>query len=551
MKHLLRLTFLLPALLFLWSDAGAQNNIMGGSVHGSFQLDGNYYNEDTLIGAHRPDEKIGANAFLNVIYTNKDFEAGVRYELYQPPIMGFDPRYKGNGIPYRYVKYTKKNFEITAGNFYEQFGSGMILRAYQEWNLGFDNSIDGVRVKAFFPGITIKGLIGKQRSFWGKGEGTVRGVDAEIWLNDAFKALADMKTRIVIGGNFVSRYQADLDPLYKLPANVGAWSGRIGLFRGNFSLDAEGAYKINDPNAQNNMIYKSGNGLKVTFGYSRRGLGFTLQAKRVDNMDFRSDRNATGFNLPINYIPAMTPQHAYTLPAYYPYSTQPNGEMGLSANLIYKFKKKSFLGGKYGTTIDLSYAVSQAIYKEAINDTTPIGTPGTYGYKSDFFKIGDEKFFHDFSMKISKKLNKKWKIYLTYVNIFYNMEVIEGHKEPNVYAQSGVVDVWWKFKPYNSLHFDVEGLFVKNREDDGDWLFGMIEYKYKSFFAAAIDQWNYGNPDEIMRVHYFSLSTGYTWSSTRVAVTYGKQSSGILCVGGVCREVPATNGFSISLSSSF
>jgi hypothetical protein len=158
MKYLLRLTFVLPALMFMWQSASSQNNILGGSVHGSFQFDGNYYNEDTLIGAHRPDEKIGANGFLNVIYTNKDFEAGVRYELYQPPIMGFDPRYKGQGIPYRYVKYTKKNFEITAGNFYEQFGSGMVLRSYQEWNLGFDNSIDGLRVKAFFPGIIIKGL---------------------------------------------------------------------------------------------------------------------------------------------------------------------------------------------------------------------------------------------------------------------------------------------------------------------------------------------------------------------------------------------------------
>ncbi len=543
----------ISALLLLFLGFGlkikAQNNY--GSVHGSFQFDGQYYNEDTLIGALRPDSKIGANGFLNVIYTNKKFEAGLRYELFMPPLLGFDPRYEGQGIPYRYVKYNGEHFELTAGNFYEQFGSGMILRTYQEWNLGFDNSIDGIRIKAKFPGLVLTGLVGKQRSFWGKGEGVVRGVDAELWLNDAFKSLANMNTRIMLGGNFVSRYQADLDPLYKLPANVAAWSGRIGIFHGNFNFNAEGAYKINDPNSTNNMIYKTGNGLVLEAGYSRRGLGITLQAKRVDNMDFRSDRTASGFNLPINYIPAMTPQHAYTLPAYYPYSTQQNGEMGVQANVIYKFKKKSFLGGKYGTTIDMSYAVSQAIYKEKPNDSTEIGEAGTLGYKSDFFKIGDEKFFHDFSVKISKKINKKWKIYLTYVNIFYNMEVNQGHKEPNVYAQSAVVDLWWKFKPYNALHFDFEGLFVKDNEDKGDWAFGMIEYKYKSFFAAIIDQYNYGNRDPLHRIHYFSASTGYTWNSTRLAVTYGKQNSGILCVGGVCREVPATNGFSFTLSSSF
>jgi len=534
----------------LWAIEGKSQDILGGSVHGSFQFDGQYYNEDTLIGASRPDEKMAGNAFLNVIYTNKDFEAGVRYEAFMPPLMGFDPRYNGSGFAYRYAKYTKKHFEITAGNFYEQFGSGMILRAYQEWNLGFDNSIDGVRARATFPGIRITGLIGKQRSFWGKGDGLIRGIDAEFQLNDIFKSMAESNTRYVLGANFVSRYQQDLDPLYKLPANVGAYSGRLAIYHGNFNFNAEAGYKINDPNTTNNMIYKDGNAVVVSFGYSRRGLGFTLQAKRVDNMDFRSDRNASGFNLPIGYIPAMTAQHAYTLPAYYPYATQPNGEMGLQANLIYKFKKKSALGGKYGTTIDMNYSISQSIDKTQVNDSTSIGMSGTDGYQSDFFRLGDEKYYHDFNFKISKKINKKWKVYLSYVNIFYNMNVIEGHQEPNVLAQSVVADIWWKFKPYNSLHFDVEAMFTGG-EDNGDWALAMVEYKYKSFFAAIIDQYNYGNSTEIMRIHYLSASTGYTWSTTRVAITYGKQNSGILCVGGVCREVPATNGISLSLSSSF
>ena len=117
------------------------------------------------------------------------------------------------------------------------------------------------------------------------------------------------------------------------------------------------------------------------------------------------------------------------------------------------------------------------------------------------------------------------------------------------WAQTFVADIWWKFKPYNSLHLDAEALFAE--EDWGDWSFVLLEYKYKSFFAAIIDQFNYGHPDEQMRVHYLSVSSGYTWHTTRVAFTYGKQSNGILCVGGVCREVPATNGFSVSLTSTF
>ena len=34
-------------------------------------------------------------------------------------------------------------------------------------------------------------------------------------------------------------------------------------------------------------------------------------------------------------------------------------------------------------------------------------------------------------------------------------------------------------------------------------------------------------------------------------LSYGKQREGIICVGGVCRQVPAANGFSVTITSSF
>ena len=32
---------------------------------------------------------------------------------------------------------------------------------------------------------------------------------------------------------------------------------------------------------------------------------------------------------------------------------------------------------------------------------------------------------------------------------------------------------------------------------------------------------------------------------------YGKQREGLLCIGGVCRQVPASNGLTFSLTTSF
>ena len=524
----------------------------GGQVHGSFQADAQYYKADSAIGANKIPEEMAVNAFLEMRYTNKGFEAGMRYELFMPQMQGYDSRWKGNGFGYRYLRYSNERIDVTAGNFYEQFGSGMILRSYQEWNLGFDNSLDGVRIKYKTKALTITGLVAKQRLYWDKGPGLVRGIDAQLSVNDLFKSLSDSKTRMFLGGSFVSRYQIDQNPLYKLPENVAACAARFQLYHGGFNFKMEMAKKVNDPNATNNFIYKEGNAFMAEIGYSQKGIGFNLQLNRSDNMDFRSSRTAAGFDSHLGYIPAMTRQHAYSLAAMYPYASQANGQMGLQATLVYKLKKKSTLGGRYGTSIDVNYSVSNSIFKEKVNDTINIGQTGTLGYSSDIFKLGDEKYYYDFNVKIHRKLSRKWDLSLMYMNVYYNMLINEGHNSPDVYADVIIGDVWWKFKPYNSLHVEVQGLFTK--QDDGNWSSLMLEYNRRGFFGAVILLYNHGNDIGHGKVdpQLYPLATmGYTHKTTRVSVSYGKQREGIVCVGGVCRAVPASNGFMLSVNSSF
>ena len=66
-----------------------------------------------------------------------------------------------------------------------------------------------------------------------------------------------------------------------------------------------------------------------------------------------------------------------------------------------------------------------------------------------------------------------------------------------------------------------------------------------------MDQYNYGNPDESMQLHYFLGSFGYIHESSRFMFSYGKQREGIFCIGGVCRPVPATNGLTFTFTHSF
>lgn len=176
-------------------------------IHGNFQIDAQYYEPDSLIGAPRVPEKVLSNAYGNIVYEKDKFSAGVRYEAYNNVMQGFDKRYKGQGIPYRFARYRTDFLDITVGNIYDQFGSGLIFRTYYEPGLLYDNSLDGVRaIVTPHKAITFKGMIGRQRNFFTLGEGIVRAFDGEVSINDLFDSLK-MKTRFIVGGSFVSKYQ--------------------------------------------------------------------------------------------------------------------------------------------------------------------------------------------------------------------------------------------------------------------------------------------------------------------------------------------------------
>ncbi|NSW44839.1 MAG: hypothetical protein HPY79_03300 [Bacteroidales bacterium] len=214
---------LVGCLIFELNTILYSQNSNQGEIHGNIQIDAQTYKADSTINAPKVPEKMLLNSYANLVYTRGKFTAGLRYEAYMNTLLGFDARYNGNGIPYKYITYTDDNLEVTAGNFYEQFGMGLVLRTYEEKAIGYDNAFEGVRVK-FVPykGLTVKGLTGKQRNFFELGSGIVRGADADLALNDVFSFLQNSSTIINLGGSFVSKYQPDKDPLYKLPENVGA-----------------------------------------------------------------------------------------------------------------------------------------------------------------------------------------------------------------------------------------------------------------------------------------------------------------------------------------
>jgi hypothetical protein len=530
-----------------------------GQIHGNVQILWQQYNADSIIGAVVPPEKTGFNAYANLIYTKGNFTAGMRYESYMNAVLGFPGRFSGTGIGYRYAQYTHQKFDITIGNFYDQFGSGMLLRTYEERNLGIDNALDGFRVK-FTPidGVAIKGIYGKQRLDFQdgliNGPGIIRAVDGEFFVNDIFKSLNDKPLKVTIGTSFVSRFQSgstiEKDTLVlELPQNVGAYGGRINLLYKGWNFMGEYVEKINDPNADNGFIYRDGQGLLMNLSYSKPGFGFNLNAKTVDNLSFRSDRNLLLFDVPINYIPAVTKQHTYNLAAtLYPYATVINGESSYSAEVFYKFKKGTLLGGKYGTNITVNYAAANSL------DTTHLsGVEGIIdGYQRNSLGFGGEKYVRDLNIEVSKKINKKLKAKYTYFYLEFNTlsTPVTTDFKGIVFADIHVLELNYKIKPKHSLRTEFQVLFTE--QDKGDWATIVAEYTWSPhWFFSVMDQYNFGNSDEAKRVHYVYGTMGYINGSNRLSIGYGKRREGIFCIGGVCRAVPASNGLEITLTSSF
>jgi len=549
---------LLLAATMLSALAASAQGILGGNVTGNVQLDAQMSREDTVIGASDVPEKMLMNARADILYTNGDFSAGLRFEAYQNPLLGFDAQYTGQGLANYFVAYNGKMLSVTAGNFYEQFGTGMILRAYEDRYLGLDNSILGINLQ-FRPwnGVTIKALAGKQRVFWGYGQGLVRGIDGEVNLNSVVKSMEESKLRVTLGAGFVSKYEGDesipssLNPDYRLnlPLNVGAAAVRADVTYGRWNFLGEYARKGQDPSIMNEYIYRPGEALMLNLTYSQRGFSANIQAKHVDNMSYKSERSRAGEMLYINYIPAITKQHTYAFLTMYPYATQVIGEEGLQADVMYKIKKGTLLGGKYGTDLHFNGSVIMAL------DTTRIGAAGTEGYDAKWLGNGD-LYYTDLSMEVAKKLSKKVKLTGTYAYQIFN-PVVEGH-EPDLYHNHVVIgDLSWRVSKKHSLRFEAEWMGSDSKYDPatnhtdrraGDWVMGLVEWTIGShWFVSASDQYAYN--DGIG--NYYNISAGYTEGATRLQIGYGKQREGLLCIGGVCRQVPASNGFTFSLTTSF
>lgn len=484
---------------------------------------------------------------------SKYVDAGARLEFMEWPLDGFEKDFKGWGVPYVYVKGKFKGFDVTLGDFYDQFGSGFIFRTYEERSLGIDNSLRGARVNVTgIKGVQFKILGGLQRRYWSWSKDSyVAGTDLELNLDQYSTSMQDKNITWMVGGSYVMKHENDEDILvpgtnYKLalPGVVNAFDVRSRFQMGDYSVLAEYAWKSQDPSFDNGYIYHRGNAVMLSASYSKRGLSILAQAKRSDNMSFRSQRSREGTSVFINNMPAFAYQHTYALPALYPYATQAaDGEWAFQGEIGYLFKRRTLLGGKYGTRVKVNFSHVRGLDKQPVADFHG-SFNGTDGYTSKFFKMG-QKFYQDINVQVEKKLTPAFKLNLMYMNQYYNKDVIEGHGG-TITSNIGVVEGKYQFNKKLTLRGEVQ--YLATKDDEGDWTYGLLELSVLPYLMFTVsDMWNNGETN----LHYYMGSVTFNYNAHRLMLGYGRTRAGYNCSGGVCRYVPASRGVQLSYNFNF
>lgn len=511
--------------------------------------------EDEAIGTGTYDSPVLNNTYFDLTFNAPYLSVGARLQVTEWPLPGFENDFKGWGVPYIWATGSYKWAQLTVGDFYQQFGSGLVLRSYEERSLGIDNAIRGGRLKLNpIDGLSFTALGGKQRRYWDWNDSWVWGGDVEWSFNETFRNAFNPKFGWSMGFSYVGKYEGDEDIFtpdmnYKLnlPNKIAAFDVRTKFRIRNFNILAEFATKSSDPNADNGYIYRPGTAALLSATYSSKGFSAFLQAKRSDNMSFRSKRSMVGVSSFINHMPAFTTTQTYALAAMYPYATQPDGEWAFQGEVRYNFKRKTPLGGRYGTQVRVSGSYIAGLNRNYPDPSNPVNVIGSDGAGAAFWEMG-QTFYADANIEINKKLTKNLSLTLFYLYQNYNQAVVEGHGHNGDMVKSNifVLEGQWKMSKKCQLRWEMQ--YLQTKQDRGDWIAGLVELSVAPDWMFTItDTYNIGETN----LNYYSALVTYTYKANRFQVGYGRTRAGYNCSGGVCRWVPASKGFTIAYNYNF
>ena len=570
-KNLLLLFF----LSVLYNFSNAQNN-NAGTFSGSLEANGNFFQEDVKIGATQTPQYdhqlFGADAWLDMKYSNFGFDFGLRFDLFNNSnLLNPQDSYNDQGIGRWFVKKKVNKLGISVGHLYDQIGSGIIFRAYEERPLLIDNALMGVRLTYdIAPDWEIKAFTGRQRNLFDLYASVIKGASI-----DGFIASDSSNWSIAPGIGIVNR-TIDDETMNSIVSTLSTYSqiDRIGakynayaftiyntLTMGPINWYVEAAYKTNevlwDPLAEKlnlngtkslgKFIFDNGSVFYTSIGYAGNGFGATLDLKRTQNFSYRVNPFEIQNRGAINFLPPMTRVNTYRLNARYSPATQELGEQAMQLDLSYAPSRKlRFL---------LNFSSIQLL--KNFEGESVVFNP---------FASDESLLYKEIYTEVSYKYKRKWQILTGIQFQNYNQAIYEGKADVDILETlTPYVEYLYKFDRKKSIRIETQymitapGISDYTNRDLGDWLFAQVEVGVAPHWIFTIsDMYNIDpyrknlEPGETAeKIHYPTLGVVYTQKSNRFELKYVKQVEGIVCAGGICRLEPAFSGVKMSVRSTF
>ncbi len=549
--------------LFVIILFGATGLFAQGQLSGRLESSGNFFQRDSLIGAANTpqyDHQLyGAEAWLNLNYSIKGFDFRTRFDLFNNSnLLNPQDSYTAQGIGYWYVGKEIDRFKVEAGYLYDQIGSGIIYRAYEERALAIDQALIGLRLQyRLADNWLVKGFTGRQKQQFDayqpiiKGlavEGfVIKGEDKKVFFTPGFgvvnRTLDDGSMQSLVASLATYRKEDQFVPTY----NTYAFTFYNTLTRGAFNWYVEAAYKtrdnMSDPFGERVTLsgdtivgpvffQAPGSVLYTSLSYAKKGFGVSLEFKRTQNFSFRTRPQESLNRGLINFLPPMTRVNTYRLTARYAAATQDLGELAWQTDVSYKFSKRLRLNVNFSNITNLEKLL---LYRELYTELT-------------------------------FKKRRKWTLIGGLQLLKYNQEVYYFKPEaPLLEAVTPYFDYLYKISRKASVRF--EGQYMKvgkdakgELHDYGDWAFGLVEFALAPHWTFTVsDMYNihpgHNSPVDTqgnkLAIHYPRFDIYYAHGPTRFSLSYVKQVEGIICSGGVCRVEPAFSGVKLGVSSSF
>lgn len=555
LKRLLPIFLLLPC----FSTVVAQNNAPDyGHLSGNFQTSSNFFIKDTKLGELPPQYKsqLSSNeSFLFLNYKVRGFDFNFRYDYFSNSnLLAPFSAYSNHGIGFWSISKDIDKLNITVGSFYDQIGSGLIFRSFEDRLIGIDYAVQGVRLKyKFSETFSAKAFVGNQKGFYNPttfedtrfqfSKQALSGVNFEksfkisekininLGTGAVNRTLDDATINQLVTGINNDSLQNRFIPKYNTYAFTGYTS--ISLFQ-KLNLSFEYAHKTSEAlrnPLSNNIFGSAGNVYSANASFATKGFGLNVQGRKIESFQFRSSPYNLLLNGIITYLPALTRQNTYRLLARYNPFAQEVGEEGIQADFVWTPNKHLSFTGNY------SYVQSDAV------------VPGK-----------TTKLFTEYYIDGVYKVNKDFKIALGFQSVYYNQQIYELNTQaPNVTTYTPFGEFNYKISRKRSLR--LEWQYLNTKQDQGSFANVILEYNVAPKLSFAIgDMVNTapvrtpGTPQELIsneKIHYYTVFTSYTEGTTRFTAEYKKQVAGVNCTGGICRVEPAFNGVRVAVTTTF